>query len=190
MWRQGIPEVFLPSNTPAPPGGSWDVPRSDEMDNPSSRFWVCLVAPLSWLCPEDLKLRRSGGSWSKSSTLEGSFVMKEHRLNSELYTLRRKLISATCIGNLEFMTTGEGWNVDQLVNQVLCLPVKCPLHHDGLAQRLQYCWCCNKPPFHLTLHLHVTREQNLEIPKLLLLGNIPWMVSHPVWLRYTQVKLD
>ena len=30
-------------HVPAPPGGSWGVPRPDQVYNPSSRFWVCPV---------------------------------------------------------------------------------------------------------------------------------------------------
>lgn len=38
-----------------------------------------------------------------------------------------------------FMIVGEGWKVAGRVNRMLCLLVEFHLHHDSLAQRLQYC---------------------------------------------------
>lgn len=43
------------------------------------------------------------------------------------------------------MTVGEGWNIDALVNQELCLLAQLPLNLNGLVQHL-----------HLTLTLHFT----------------------------------
>ncbi len=56
------------------------------------------------------------------------------------------------------MTIGEGWNVDGLVNQKLCLSSQLPLFNTGLVQRQHYCWRCTNPPVCLMSHFTLSHE--------------------------------
>lgn len=51
----------------------------------------------------------------------------------------------------QFVTTGEGWSVDWLVNWELCILAQLLLHHNSLVPHPHYCSCCPYPPVSLTL---------------------------------------
>ncbi|MEQ2309410.1 hypothetical protein AMECASPLE_038409 [Ameca splendens] len=85
---------------------------------------------------------------SRSSTLSSSSIAELLTLSLRECpaTLRRKLISATCIRDLvlsvmtqKFMAIGEGRNVDLAVNRELRFSAQLSLHHNGPAQCPHYC---------------------------------------------------
>lgn len=85
--------------------------------------------------------------------------LKEQGLHSDHHTLslrltpatlERKLVSAFCICHLILSATTQsswlwvrGWNLDQ-PNWKLHFLAQLPLHHSGLAQCLECCWCPQK----------------------------------------------
>lgn len=66
------------------------------------------------------------------------------------------------------MSTGQGWNVDGLVNLELCLQAQLLLPHNGPVECLQYCGRCINLRVHLMLHFPITSELD---PKILLVPN-------------------
>ncbi|XP_062311935.1 uncharacterized protein LOC134016604 [Osmerus eperlanus] len=70
----------------------------------------------------------------------------------------------------QFVTIGEGRNVDRLVNRELRLSTQLLLHHNGPMQSPHHCGRRTDPPVDLALHPSLTREQDPEILELLRLG--------------------
>ncbi|MEQ2289434.1 hypothetical protein AMECASPLE_032975 [Ameca splendens] len=66
-----------------------------------------------------------------------------------------------------FRTISEGRNVNRPVNQELRFSAQLSLHHNGPAQRPNYCDSCTDPSVDLPLHSSLTREQDPKILELL-----------------------
>ncbi|MEQ2243855.1 hypothetical protein ILYODFUR_011108, partial [Ilyodon furcidens] len=67
----------------------------------------------------------------------------------------------------KFMAIGEGRNIDRPINRELRFLAQLSLHHNALAQHLQYRGCRTDPSVDLPLHSPLTHEQDPEILKLL-----------------------
>ena len=126
------------SHSPAPPGGSWGVPRSDGVYIPSSEFWFWPGASsqeeppqLTPFYVEEQRLYSElpldGGApppgwWSSSPYLWG-WAPPPSEGNSF-----QPLVSTTSFFGSEprSVTTGEGWNKDGAVTWKPLLPAQLP----------------------------------------------------------------
>lgn len=76
----------------------------------------------------------------------------------------------------ELKARGEGWNVDQLINRVLCFPAQLSVHSNCQIPP-HYSWYPTKLPVHLTLNFPITVKQDLKS-----LNSIAWGGnSVPTW---------
>lgn len=128
--QQGSPDIPLAGPFPAPPGGSPEIPRPYEIYNPFSMFWVWLQTPTSWMCPEGIPIRCPNhlnwilSTWRSSScTLRFPWMSELSNLSLRLsWAALQKNVFLSYLRSHSFghypmlMTTGEGWDINQLVN--------------------------------------------------------------------------
>lgn len=71
--------------------------------------------------------------------------------------------------SLEVMAAGNGWNIGQLINEELCLPIRLSPRRGSLAQWLLLWKCRNKLPVRFSVHVPITYVKHPEIRELLCL---------------------
>jgi len=195
LW--GIPRTF-PGNErdiilPVCPGSSLGSPPSwtclenllreasrkhpDEMPNPLR--WLLSVLRLHSKLPPDVR-----APYPISQAERGLPTEETHF--SHLYPRPRSFGH-----DPEFVTTGEGRNVDRPINWELCLSAQFPLPQHGLGQCPFYCCRRPDPPVDLPLHLTLTRKQDPKILSTLsppggsnptVFGRAPWPQIWRCWL--------